>query len=109
MPDVGWGDRVRLGGHARPAALDANGAAAVTMISTLISPAAGMLPRIGVERIGSQERSLLGGPNSASSSILARTRVQIGAMLVAVLWRQAGEQDRKGIDMSDHGGRAYNY
>ena len=65
-------------------------------------------------------------PCAAGYSVLARTGVQKGLVLIAMLWSatgsvrafwvtkmaglpDAGEPDRKGLDMSDHGGRAYNY
>jgi ammonium transporter, Amt family len=69
----------------------------------------------------------LGGHGTAAYSILGQTAVQIGAVLIAIAWsavgsalcfwivrrlvglRHAEEQEREGLDISDHGERAYNY
>jgi len=69
----------------------------------------------------------LGGHGAAGYSIVGQTVVQIGAVLIAIAWSAAGsafcfwivrrliglrhaeEQEREGLDISDHGERAYNY
>ena len=69
----------------------------------------------------------LGGHGAADYSILAQSMVQIGAVLIAITWSAAGsalcfmivkltiglrhaeEAERDGLDLSDHGERAYNH
>jgi ammonium transporter, Amt family len=69
---------------------------------------------------------LLGGHGADDYSILAQTGVQIGAVLIAIVWSAAGsalcwfavrlavglrhpeDAEREGLDLSDHGERAYN-
>ena len=70
---------------------------------------------------------MFGGHGGADYAILGQTAVQIGAVLIAIAWSAAGsaicfwivrktiglrhpeEQEREGLDISDHGERAYNY
>jgi len=69
----------------------------------------------------------LGGYGAADYSMLGQTAVQAGAVLIAVAWSALGsglcflvvartiglrhpeESEREGLDLSDHGERAYNY
>lgn len=69
----------------------------------------------------------LGGHGAADYAILGQTAIQAGAVLIAIAWSAAGsaicfwivrksvglrhaeEQEREGLDISDHGERAYNY
>ena len=70
---------------------------------------------------------MLGGYGGDDYAIVGQTAVQAGAVLIAAAWSAAGsalcflivkkaiglrhaeEQEREGLDISDHGERAYNY
>ena len=82
---------------------------------------------VGSVLTGIVSSPLLGGHGAADYSILSQTAVQIGAVVIAIAWSPAGsalcfwvakravglrhaeEAEREGLDISDHGERAYNY
>ena len=68
-------------------ALEASGVAAVAMVNTLVSPAAGLLAWMGAERLVSGKPSMLGGASGAVAGLVAVTPAAgvsgpIGAMLL---------------------------
>jgi len=82
---------------------------------------------VGSVLTGIVSSPLLGGHGAADYSIVAQTAVQIGAVLIAIAWSAAAsalcfwaagrliglrhpeDAEREGLDISDHGERAYNY
>jgi Amt family ammonium transporter len=54
-------------------ALEASGVAAVAMVNTLVSPAAGLLAWMGAERLVSGKPSMLGGASGAVAGLVAVT------------------------------------
>ena len=54
-------------------ALEANGLAAVTMVNTLVAPAAGLLTWMAAERLVSGKPSMLGGASGAVAGLVAVT------------------------------------
>jgi Amt family ammonium transporter len=68
-------------------ALEASGVAAVAMVNTLVSPAAGLLAWMGAERLVSGKPSMLGGASGAVAGLVAVTPAAgvsgpVGAMLL---------------------------
>ena len=54
-------------------ALEANGLAAVALVNTMVSPAAGLLAWMGAERVVSGKPSMLGGASGAVAGLVAVT------------------------------------
>ena len=70
-------------------ALEANGLAAVAMVNTFVSPAAGVLAWMGIERVISGKPSMLGGASGAVAGLVAVTPAAgasgpVGAMLLGM-------------------------